>query len=219
MTENPPIEHQSMNTVVHAAFRRDLRRFDAALAAFPDGSRQRAEDLGRAWDFLDDELHHHHHYEEEFFWPALQQTDADLSVVAQLDAEHEDMRRALDQATAAMSRLRDTPSAEQAAAARGAVAHLSDVLLAHLAHEEADLEPISVAYQDSAPMKAALTKVKKAHVRSMGNFVLWLQDGATPADKAALRREMPAPVIAVFGAVAGRRYRRQVAPVWAAGRG
>jgi hypothetical protein len=89
------------------------------------------------------------------------------------------------------------------------------VLLAHLAHEESDLEPISAAYKESAPMKAALTKVKKAHVKSMGNFVEWLQDGASANDKAALRRELPVPVIAVFGALAGRRYRRTIAPVWA----
>ncbi len=49
----------------------------------------------------------------------------------------------------------------------------------------------------------------------MGNFVLWLQDGASANEKAALRKEMPAPVIALFGAIAGRRYRREIAPVWA----
>jgi hypothetical protein len=214
MTEHQ-IEHKTMNTIVHAAFRRDLARFDAALACFPAGSRHRAYQLGAAWDFLVEELHHHHGYEEQYFWPALQQTEADLSVVPDLDAEHEDMRRALEQAMVIMSGLRVDPSAEQAAAARTAVAHLGDVLLAHLAHEEADLEPISAAYKESAPMKAALRKVKKAHLAGMGNFVEWLQDGASANDKAALRREMPAPVLAVFGAIAGRRYRRTIAPVWA----
>lgn len=43
-------EHRTMNTIVHAAFRRDLARFDAALAAFPDGDQRRADELGRAWD-------------------------------------------------------------------------------------------------------------------------------------------------------------------------
>lgn len=124
------------------------------------------------------------------------------------------MRRALAGASSAVAVLRAEPTAAQAAGARAAVAHLGEVLRAHLAHEEADLEPISAAYRGSPPMKAALNKVKKAHLRSMGNFVVWLQDGATPNDKAALRREMPAPVIAVFGAIAGRRYRREIAPVW-----
>lgn len=207
-------EHLTMNTIVHAAFRRDLARFDEALATFPARDQQRADDLDRAWDFYETELHHHHSYEEDYFWPALQQTDADLSVVEHLDSEHDDMRRALDTATTAMKALQADPGAQQASEARAAVAALGEVLLAHLAHEEADLEPISAAYSTSAPMKAALRTVKKKHLPSMGSFVEWLQDGATPADRAALRREMPAPVIFLFGALAGRRYRRDIAPVW-----
>ena len=207
-------EHLTLNTVVHAAFRRTVARFDSALAGFPDGDQKRAADLKRAWDFFDEELHHHHGYEEEYFWPALQQTDADLSAVAELDSEHDAMRAALDLATASMTALRSEPTAARAVEARAAVANLGSVLLDHLAHEERDLEPISAAYQDAPPMKAALTQVKKAHLRSMGNFVEWLADGADESDLAGMRKELPPPVIFLFGKIAGRRYRREIAPVW-----
>ncbi len=209
-------EHQTLNTVVHAAFRRTIIRFDGALAAFPDGSHPRADQLKRAWDFFEEELHHHHGYEEKYFWPALQQTDADLSAVAELDQEHEAMRQALQAATKEMATLALKPNSQNAVTARAAVARLGEVLLDHLAHEERDLEPISAAYQDSAPMQAALKQVKKAHFKSMGNFVEFLQDGASEADRAAMRKELPAPVIFLFGKLAGRRYRRTIAPVWAA---
>ena len=209
-------EHKTLNTVVHAAFRRDIARFETALATFPAGSQKRADDLARAWAFYEEELHHHHGYEETYFWPALQQTDADLSAVEHLDAEHVAMRRALEQATATMQALQEDPSAGNAATTRTAVAHLAEVLLAHLAHEETDLEPISAAYAASPPMKAALGKVKRAHLSKMGNFVVWLQDGASAEDRAGLRREMPTPVIFLFGTLAGRRYRREIAPVLAA---
>jgi hemerythrin-like domain-containing protein len=208
------IDHQSMNTVIHAAFRRTLDRFDDALASFPASSRQRANELSRAWDFFAHELHDHHRYEEEFFWPALALTGADLSSVAELDSEHDAMRTALDQATEAMGRLHANPSAGNATTARSSVATLSDVLLGHLEHEERDLEPISVRYANTKPMKNALAQVKKAHLTKMGNHVEWLQDGATDADKAGLRREIPGPVVFLFGTVAGRRYRKEVAPVW-----
>lgn len=208
------IDHQSLNTVVHAAFRRTLDRFDAALTAFSAGSQQRADELTAAWDFFAREVHDHHHYEEQFFWPALSQTDADLSSVAELDSEHEAMRAALDTASAAMAQLAADPSTQRAVAAHQAIATLSTVLIGHLEHEEQDLEPISVRYADTKPMKAALTQVKKAHLTKMGNFVEWLQDGATDADKAGLRREIPRPVVFLFGTLAGRRYRRKVAPVW-----
>lgn len=207
-------EHLTLNTVVHAAFRRTLVRFDHALETFPAGSQARADQLKRAWDFFDEELHHHHHYEEAFFWPALEQTDADLGAVAELDDEHDAMRAALAEATAAVTALAAHPSATAAVAARAAVHHFSTVLLGHLAHEERDLEPISAAYQDAPSMKTALTQVKKAHLKKMGNFVEWLQDGADEADLAGMRQELPAPVVFVFGKIGGRRYRREIAPTW-----
>ena len=210
-----PTQHLTMNTVVHAAYRRTLARFDAALAAFPDGSQARADQLGRVWGFFDHELHVHHGFEEEYFWPALQETDADLSALEELDGEHEAMRAALGVATEQMAALVASPTAEQAARARSAVAQLSEVLLAHLAHEERDLEPISAAYKDAPSMKKALAQVKKAHMRSMGSTVESLRDGATPEDVAGLHDEIPRPVASMFALLQGRRYRREIAPVWA----
>ena len=70
-----------MNTVIHAAVRRDLGRFTAALESFPVGSEQRAEDLNRAWQHLDHQLYHHHHSEETIFWPALGEVGADPTLV------------------------------------------------------------------------------------------------------------------------------------------
>ncbi len=207
-------EHLTMNTVVHAAFRRTISRFDAALVAFPDGSQQRADELKRAWDFFDEELHDHHSYEELYFWPALQQTDADLSVVADLDGEHDAMRAALEVASQAMAALQRDPRSRCADEARAAVEQLGTVLFDHLAHEERDLEPISAAYQDAPPMKAALRQVKKAHLTKMGNLVEWLQDGADESDLAGMRKELPPAVIFLFGTIAGRRYRREIAPTW-----
>ena len=40
----------SMNKVIHAAIRRDLDRFGAALDGFRDGDSARAAQLGLAWD-------------------------------------------------------------------------------------------------------------------------------------------------------------------------
>jgi hemerythrin-like domain-containing protein len=207
-------EHKTMNTIVHAAFRRDLARFDAALAAFPTGSRSRADGLKRAWDWLASELHHHHDYEEEYFWPALHQTDADLSVISELDGEHHAMRSALEGADTAMRTFHDNPFPAETSAARTAVAHLKDVLLAHLAHEERDLEPISAQYASAPVMKAAVKKVIKAHRGRLGGVLAWLQDGADADARRGLRHEIPAPVVVIVSGVGGRRYRRDIASVW-----
>jgi hemerythrin-like domain-containing protein len=208
-------EHKTMNTVVHAAIRRDLGRFERALATFPEDSQHRADQLKRAWDNFEEEIHYHHTYEETLFWPALQQLGIDLSLVEDLDGEHDAMREALAAASVAMASFHQGPTAQQAVFARNAVAHLSAVLLAHLAHEERDLEPISIEHHDSAPMKVALKKVQQAHKGRMGNFFAWLQDGASAHDKAGLRKQIPAPVVLVITAVAGRHYRREIGSVWA----
>ena len=63
----------SMNRVIHGAFRRDLQRFEDALAAFPDGDAGRAEQLWTAWANFDDQLTRHHVGEHEIAWPTLRQ--------------------------------------------------------------------------------------------------------------------------------------------------
>jgi len=208
-------EHQTMNTIIHAAFRRDLARFDTALADFPDGSQDRAAQLVSAWDNFAHQLHHHHQDEETIFWPAFRELGADESLTSDLGGEHARMLAALDHADEVVRRLSADQSATQAAAARAAVGELGEVLLEHLEHEERDLEPWAAAQRDTPEMKVAAADVRKAHKGEAGTFVAWLLDGASPDDAAALRREIPGPVVRVLNAVPGRRYRRTVASVWA----
>jgi hypothetical protein len=47
-----------------------------------------------------------------------------------------------------------------------------------------------------------------------GTFFAWMQDGATAEERSALADNVPRPVVAVIGGIFGRRYRREVAPVW-----
>jgi hypothetical protein len=196
--------HKTMNTVIHAAFRRDLARFDSALAGFPDGSHERAHQLVTAWDNYQYQLHHHPGAEE--------------SLTTDLGGEHARMLAALDRADEVMRRLEGDPSTARATEARAAVGELGEVLQEHLAHEEADLEPWSATILDTPQMKRAEVAVRKAHKGAAGTFVAWLLDGAGPDDVAGLKKQMPPPVVAVLNAVPGRAYRKNVATVWSAQR-
>ncbi len=207
-------EHLTMNTVIHAAFRRDLARFDSALAAFPDGSQERADQLVAAWDNYSHQLHHHHQDEETIFWPAFRELGADESLTSDLGGEHARMLSALDHADTVVRRLHGDPSASNAGDSRAAVAQLGEVLHEHLAHEEADLEPWSATMMDTPQMKDARAAVRKAHQGESGTFVAWLLDGAAPEDVAGLKREIPPPVVAVLKAIPGRHYRKNIASVW-----
>jgi hemerythrin-like domain-containing protein len=208
-------EHQTMNTVIHAAFRRDLARFDSALATFPDGSQERADQLVVAWDNYQHQLHHHHRDEEAIFWPAFRELGADAELTSDLGGEHARMLTALDHADEVVRRLATDPSSARAADARAAVGELGEVLREHLAHEEADLEPWTASIRDTPQMKQAQVAVRKAHKGQSGTFVAWLLDGASPEDVAGLKREIPAPVVTMLNALPGRHYRKNIATVWA----
>lgn len=208
-------EHATMNTIIHAAFRRDLNRFDDALSTFPSGARDRADELGRAWDNFAFQLHHHHQDEETIFWPALRELGADTGTAGELEGEHAQMLTALEAAQTRMASFRDDPSAENVAAARAAIGQLATILLDHLVHEERDLEPFAAAQHDTPQMKAAQKLVRAAHKGNGGTFFAWLLDGADPDAVRGLRREVPPPVLFVISRLGGRDYRRRIAPVWA----
>jgi hypothetical protein len=208
-------EHRTMNAVIHAAFRRDLDRFESALAAFPAGSQARADRLKVAWDNYATQLHHHHDDEETLFWPALQEAGVDLSEFGELEAEHALMQQALADADRTMTELAAAPTAAHAASSHAAVLHLREVLLDHLDHEERDLEPLAHQHHGSGPMAAARKAVRKAHPGNTGTFLAWLLDGADDDARAGLRKEVPAPVVFLVSRIGGRHYRRAVAPTWA----
>ncbi len=207
-------EHKSMNTIIHAAFRRDLARFDAALAAFPAGSRQRADQLRAAWDNLALQLDHHHRDEETIFWPALGKLGAEESMIGDLGGEHARMLAALDDASASMATFTTDPSAANAAAARAAIAALTGVVDTHLVHEERDLEPFMVSKLGTPEMKAAQVAVRKAHKGGAGTFFAWLTDTDDADVKTGLRHEIPPPVLFVIGRIGGRGYNKNIAPTW-----
>ena len=206
--------HKTMNTVIHAAFRRDLDRLDAALAAPTAATPARAAQLKVFWDNYEFQLHHHHTDEETIFWPAFRELGADSAVMTALEGEHEVMVTALEEAAIAMASYRSAPSHATATAARTAVSGLSAALDSHLRHEERDLEPFVADHVDTPQFKAAMKAVRKAHKGNAGTFFSWLDDGADPDAKAGLRREVPPPVLAVLKTFAGRDYHRRVAPAW-----
>ena len=207
-------EHKTLNTVIHAAFRRDIERFVRALETFPVGSRRRADQLVLAWDNFAHQLHLHHQDEETIFWPAFRAVGADESLVGDLDGEHQRMVRALEVAEAAMRTLGSDPSPANVEAARASVTDLRTVLLEHLAHEERDFEPFAAAHVEDPELKQAQKDVRKVHQGNAGMFVAWLRDSADADARAQLNRDMPPPVQFVLLHTSGRKYARTVSPAW-----
>jgi hypothetical protein len=204
-----------MNRLIHGAFRRDLQRFADALGAFPDGDRQRADQLRTAWDFFYGELDYHHHSEHAIAWPALRAAGVDDALLAQMDAEHEKLAAALEAAGEKMRALQQTPSKATADEAGAAIAALRSVAEEHMAHEERDVEPVYLAKRKTPELKSMGRKfARDRNPMRAGDFFAWVDNGASADERAGLRSEMPSPVVAIFTRVLGRRYRTHVAPVW-----
>lgn len=207
-------EHRTMNTVIHAALRRDLQRLDDTLEGFPAGSRSRADQLAAVWNNVAHQLHLHHRDEETLFWPAFQQLGVEQSLITELEAEHAQMVAALATAETTMEHFVRNPTASNVAAARSAIAALYRVLDDHLAHEERDLEPFGASHKESPQHKAAVARARKSHTEGAGTFFAWLSDTDDPAIATALRQEVPAPVLFLLTRVGGRRYNRRSAAAW-----
>ncbi len=206
----------SMNKVIHRAFRRDLDRFVGALTTFPAGDAARARQLGVAWDNFDRQLTDHHEGEHEIAWPALEQVGVSRELLDRMDAEHETMAEALRGARTAMAALRSRPEAGEAEAALAAMRHLREVTVTHLDHEEQEIETFYLERRDSPEMKEMGRKFSRTSPAKGGQFMAWVDDGATAEERAALRANVPGPVLAVMTGVFGRSYRKHVAPVWKA---
>jgi len=204
----------SMNKAIHGAVRRDLTRFLDALDSFRDGDRRRAEQLATAWANFDDQLTRHHQGEHEIAWPALEAVGVSRELIAQMDQEHDRLAEALAAARGALAALRSSGSAADAAAAREAVARVEMVAVEHLDHEEAEIEPIYLAKRDDPAIKAMGRQFGRVSPPIAGTFFAWVTDGATPEEIAAIKENIPGPILAIINGVFGRKYRREIAPVW-----
>ncbi|MFL6070468.1 MAG: hemerythrin domain-containing protein [Actinomycetes bacterium] len=204
----------SMNTAIHAAFRRDLNRFVDALDRFPAGNRTRAAQLAAAWANFDDQLTHHHKGEHEIAWPHLRALGMSDELLAAMDSEHDEMAAALAKARSAMGALAASASGPDAEAAKSAVITLQAATVKHLDHEEAEFEPVYLSQKNSAEMQAMGKEFAKVSPSRGGRFFAWVTDGATEEEKQTVTGNVPAPVLAVIGGIFGRGYRKNIAPIW-----
>jgi len=205
----------SMNKVIHAAVRRDLDRFRRALDGFTDGDRGRATELERAWANFDAQLTEHHEGEHEIAWPAMKAIGISGPTIDSFDAEHEAMAADLASTRTAMATLSRTASRADADAAAAAMAQLQATTVTHLDHEERETEQALVQHDGDPAVKELGKKFsRRTGAPRAGIFFAWVQDGATAQERAALRESVPGPVLTILAGVFGRRYRKEIAPVW-----
>ncbi len=177
---------------IHAAFRRDLVRLEAAA---PD-----VERLGRAhdqvlagWSAFRDALTTHHTAEDDDLWPVLRThltDETDRSEVDAMVAEHRDIPAALDEVDTALSRATKVTSAADALAA---------VVHRHLEHEERSILPLLERHLSRKEWRAfLLTERARRSARERPQWLAWVLDDAGERDAAAVLAELPRPAHLVY---------------------
>ncbi len=195
-TTETPISDDDLTVVrlIHAALRRDLARFAAAL----DGATLEAAGVAGLrcqWSVFASQLHDHHAAEDTLVWPALRQragTEAD-TVLAAMTAEH----LAIDPALANVDQVFDTTGDRPADAndLRAAIARVRDLLEAHLTHEETEAIPLVRRHLTSADLDhVAAVQRRQAGLRGAKVFLPWILDDAAPADRDRVLGQLPPPL-------------------------
>ena len=203
-----------MNKAIHGAVRRDLDRIVAALETFPTGDLTRARQLHTAWANFDDQLTRHHEDEHAIAWPALEAVGVGRQVLATMDEEHEAMAAGLTETGITMAALARTAGSEESKTALAAMRRLRAVTVDHLDHEDEEIEDVYMSKRDTPEIKAMGRAFAKVSPPRAGRFFAWVLDDASPAERQAVTRDVPGPVISVIGGIFGRSYRKNVAPVW-----
>ncbi|GAA4788380.1 hypothetical protein GCM10023200_23570 [Actinomycetospora chlora] len=202
--------------VVHTALLREFRLAPAAVSRVPVGARRPAARVDRHLALLCDLLHHHHAGEDALLWPPLreQAPARAAALLAEAEAQHEGLDRALGAVTAARRAWVESVDAGARDALVEALRELHLLLAEHLDTEERTLLPLAAAHLTEAQWRAvgeagAASVPKSAMLLVFGMFAY----EGDPEVLATMLAEAPAPVRTLVPRLAPRVYARRAARV------
>ena len=204
-----------MNSVIHAALRRDLERTAMLLERPDDLTPERLRTLGTHAVWLMDFLHDHHTTEDTRLFPVIRANNPGAApLIDAMDAEH----HAIGEARAALAQAGRSAEAGEAGAAdqlRAAVADLRVVLDPHLEHEERDLPEAIVGHfsdEEWAAFEKSNVEGKKPPVLAFQGH--WMLDNLEPAGAAVVKSKVPAVPRFIMLRFLGGAYRKRRAALW-----
>ncbi|MDH2413458.1 hemerythrin domain-containing protein [Nocardioides sp. CER19] len=179
----------TMMYLMHHAFRRDLRRFDEAVAATPVDDRSTWQALAERWDRFFVILHHHHTGEDAGIWPfLLDRADAEeRGHLEAMEEEHSHIDPLLTSVATGFEALgrgalpRNPETVRAALHAR--IEDTREALGRHLAHEETDAMAILQRHMTPTDWERIEQVHFKAdeHPVALSFMVPWLAEGVPTA--------------------------------------
>ncbi|MDG6107195.1 hemerythrin domain-containing protein [Dactylosporangium aurantiacum] len=170
---------QSGYLLMHAAIRVELDRLAEFAVGLAAGRRRPGpRQLTALRDHVADvigTIHHHHTGEDGFLWPMLREAVGPTAELAALSGDHGELDPLMDRIKDALERLAAGGVAEAPARrlAEAAVA-LRDLMVEHLAEEEAVVVPIVAAHIGPERHAAMEKAMRKALPIKMGFALPWV---------------------------------------------
>ncbi len=193
----------SMNTNMHAAFKREIRRIQAGLtkAELSDqGARAR---LAKRYSFFSDTLHHHHEGEDQYLFDRVKPkaSPAEVAVLDQMEAEHGQLNEiltTLDGQFAAISADTDKQEVSNQLDA------LFDVLTQHCDDEEQNGIQIVQRYVSEHDVKEFMKFTRDTEYAKL--VLPWVCDNAEPGVEDQTWGMIPGPVRLFLKPMMTRKY-------------
>jgi len=196
MSTAQPINVRDM-AIIHRTFRKaydeSARLVRTAPAPPPPG---RVTFLADHVDFAIAALHIHHEGEDELLYPKLIERVPDQApMTKEVEREHELIKTALDNASAACAAWRQRPTAETGEALAAALDELNAVARQHLDDEEQKIIPLAALTLTQQEWDAmAKHGVAQIPRNKRGIAFGMILDPLDDADRAYMMRTLPAPV-------------------------
>ena len=189
-----------MLMAIHGAVRRDLGRLASAVSVLADPAMTPtdrgvgARGISAYWDCFADQLHHHHSIEDTEVFPYLRHSlgGRGAQVLDAMGLEHDAIDEAQAGAEQAMQALVAEPTPAHAAVLAERLLTFQQVVVAHLAHEEAEAVPLIVEGFDAEYWTAFMSR--RQQDEGPDAFLPWVLDSAPEPAVAQVTGSLPPPV-------------------------
>ena len=182
--------------IVHRTFRKAYTESAQLVRAAPTPSPGRVTFLADHIDFAIKALHIHHEGEDELLYPKLiERVPEQAPMTEEVEHEHELIKTALDDTSAACATWRQRPSAETGEALAASLEKLNKVAQVHLDDEEQKVVPlaaVTLTQQEWDAMgKHGVGEIPRNKRGIAFGFML---DPLNEADRAHMIRVLPTPI-------------------------
>jgi len=212
MSTTQPIDVRDM-AIVHRTFRMAYEECARLVRAAPAPSPGRVAFLADHIDFSIAMLHIHHEGEDELLYPKLiDRVPEQAPMTEQVDDEHQAIKTALDDVSAACATWRQRPSVGTGEALAAALGRLNAVVQPHLDDEEQKIVPlaaVTLTQQEWNALGQHSVAQMPRNKRPIA-FGMLLQP-LNEADRAYMKHILPAPVRLLYPLLIDRPWKKYAA--------